>query len=48
MDYFAFRAVYIDNFLTRPKTGWSSSVDHALFSSNSTGSSDLFSVEITQ
>lgn len=46
MGYFAFGAVYIENFLTSFKTGWSGSVDHALFSSNSVGLSDLFSVEI--
>lgn len=48
MDYFAFGAVYIENFLTSFKTGWSSSVDCALFSSNSAVLSDLFSVEIAQ
>lgn len=46
MDYFAFGTVYIENFLTSFETGWGSSVDYALFSSNSTGLSDLFSVEI--
>lgn len=35
MDYFAFGAVYTENFLTSFKTGWSSSVDCALISSNS-------------
>lgn len=42
MDYFAFGAAYIGNFLTSFRTGWGGSVDHALFSPNSSGLSDLF------